>query len=225
MSDTTKITQIKLIKAGEKLQVGFEETGDNPSVVPKKIFHNRCHPDLIRATNALAVHLAIMTEYIPEKNAHKSDLLERFIVTGYSIGGKEGEEGLVITGYRKLKSGKTVTLNTAFTRFEEDDKTRYILMSELEDRLKEIEKEVILYMTKAKKGEDPQSSLDFPEEEDGGDEKPGAGVVRMQVARPVGSEGGNLSGEGQRAVAAAGVRGPRKGGRKRQQTADNPAGD
>lgn len=219
----TKITKMKLIKTGEKLEVGFEEGGDNPSIVPKKLFHNRCHPDLIRATKALAIHLAIITEYIPEKNAHKSDQLDRFIITGYSIGGKEGEEGVVITGYRKTKSGKTVTLNTPFMRFEEDDKTRYILMSELEERLAEIEKEVILYMTKAKKGEDPQASLEFPEDDSTEEVKPkGGGVVRMHIDHPAGKGKGSEITEG-RAVANA-IPGP-KSGRKRQQTPDNPAGD
>lgn len=225
MSDII-IKKIKLVKAGEKMHVGFEETGDNPSVVPKKLFHNRCHPDLIRAVNALAVHLAIITEYIPEKNAHKSAEVERFIVTGFSIGGKEGEEGVVITGYRKTKSGKTVTLNTPFIRFEEDDKTRYILMSELEERLETIQDEVIQYMTKAKKGEDPQASLDFPDEDSDEMEpktKPGAGVVHMQIARPAGSKDDDATEEVRRAIANA-VPGP-KPGRKRQQTPDNPAGD
>lgn len=100
------IKKVKLLKQGEKLEIDYQETGDMQSTVSKTC-ENAVHPDLKNAVSALAVHLALLTDYITEKRARDKEELEKFVVTGYSIGSKEDDEGVVITGYRKTRSGKT----------------------------------------------------------------------------------------------------------------------
>jgi hypothetical protein len=185
MSETSiKVKSIKVAKGGESARVWFEESGDSPAEIDRKC-KNPCHPDLVAALQALVPHLAIMTEYVQAKNVGKaSDLQDKFVITGYSIGGKTDEEGIVITGYRRTGKG-IVTLNTPFCRFDEDPKTRYILMDELEVKLKPIEREISAYLKGEKKGTKAQGELDM--DDDGSEQK----VVKMQVAKPAlpGEEG------------------------------------
>lgn len=220
MSDI-KIHKMKLVKGGEKLNVAYEDMGDCPSD-DDKTCRNPCHKDLIEATQALRVHLAVITEYIPEKNAFKNEDIDNFVVTGYSIGGNEESPGIIITGYRLTKKGKTVTLNTPFTRFEEDDNTRYTHMDDLMRKITVIEKEIIRYLKEGKKAEDPQGSLDFPEEPSLKAETQASGdkVVRMHVAPPANQEGGEQTpGQPLKATGTGG-----RGRKKAPQTPDNPSG-
>lgn len=166
----TKITEIKLIKKGERLELGLEQSGDVPGDDTFK-GANLCHPDLIKAVEGLRIHLAILSEYLPMKTAHKDEKeLKKFVVTGYSLGGKEGNEGITIKGYRKLARGGVVTLNP-FVLFEEKEDSRYPLIGDIVRKKKEIEKEVNEYLA-GKRG-DPElfeSQRDADDEENDADE-------------------------------------------------------
>jgi hypothetical protein len=171
-----EIKQVKLIKEGEKVEVVYKETGENKSTVDKTC-EDPVHPDLKRVTASLDIHLAILTDYITEKQKDDRDTLDKFVITGYSIGGKEGLEGVTVTGYKKTIRGGTVTLNSPLTRFDGDPQTRYILMDDLQSKIDLVEKEVLAYLFEGKKGADPQGSL-FDEKELDED------VTHMQVAVP-----------------------------------------
>ena len=158
-----EIKKVKLIKGGEKLEVAYKETGELKAT-NDKVCDEAVHADLAKSVNGLAVHLAILTDYISEKQSSDKELIDKFVVTGYSIGGKEDEEGVTITGYRKTKSGQTVTLNSPFTRFEQKEESQYILMGELQSSLDKVESEVLAYLFEGKKSDDPQGSL-FPDDE------------------------------------------------------------
>lgn len=160
MSDIT-IIKVKLIKEGEKLEVAFKETGALKSLVDK-VCESRVHPDLKNAVDALAVHFAILSDYITVKRARDKEELEKFVMIGYSIGGKEEEEGITITGQRKTSYGKKLTLNTPFLLLESSGET-YSLIGDLNSKIKTIEDEVLKYLTEGKKAPDPQTSM-FPPE-------------------------------------------------------------
>lgn len=177
MSNIT-IQKVKLIKQGEKLEVQFKETGDMKASTDK-ICDNPCHPDLKKAMAGLGHHLAILTDYITEKRAGDTEELEKFVVTAYSIGGKEDEEGVTITGYRKTRSGKTVTLNTPFLKLDAES-DEYYLIKDLNTRIESIEAEVLLYL-EGKKAPDAQTSLEFPEENVNQEQ-----ITKMQIVPPAG---------------------------------------
>jgi len=201
-----KIKKVKLIKSGEKLEVAYQETGDIKSDVDKTC-ENPCHLDLKNAVAGLAVHLALLTDYINIKRAGDKEEIDKFVVTGYSIGGKEDEEGIVITGYRKTPSGKTVTLNTPFLRLEQDD-DGYFLISDLTSKIDSIKQEVFLYLDGKKDLTGAQTAMEFPD---------GEQVTKMQIDHP----------DAEHASDVIHMNGSEKnkGTKKVQQTADNPSGD
>lgn len=169
------ITKVKVIKGGQKLEVKYKQdgalkssndtTGDNP-----------VHPDLLTAVQSLAVHLALITDVLQEKKATDSKEIEKFVVTGYSIGGHEDDHGITITGYRKGKYG-TVTLNSPFTRFEASDENKYSLLEDLLSKIDTIEEEVEEYLFKGKKAPEAQQQIDF-------DKIPGEGKTTINVLAP-----------------------------------------
>lgn len=149
-----QIREVKLIKKGEALALVVIENGACPQEAT--IFgKNRVHPDLIKAIQGLRVHLAILSEYLPEKDAHKNaDELEKFFVTGYSLGGEDAGAGVTIKGWRSRKRAGVTTLNP-FVLFDEAPETRYALIGDVETKIKAIEKEVVKYMQEGKRA-DPE---------------------------------------------------------------------
>lgn len=128
------------------------------------------HQDLKSIFLKLRIHLAVLCDYIPVKQiknieAYSESLVEKFRVTTVTI--KQGE-GVVITGYRKTHRKKTVTLNTPFTLTEEDEKTAYRFLDDLNTILSELLEETEKYIRRTKVGEDPQGKLDLkdPVEDD-----------------------------------------------------------
>jgi len=217
-----KIKEVKLLKKGETgLHTTLEDDGPcpGPSV---KTGNNRCHQDMINAMQGLRSHLAVLTGYLTEKNAKRVELLENFHVNGYSIGGKPGKEGIVIKGYRINDYGKAVTLNTPFTRFqEEEEEGLYTLIDDLQKKVVRIEEEVVEYITKGKKWEDPQQELDFPSAAPNELNPPGDKITRLHVATPEGEDPENpapIPGEAHQ------VKGNKTGGKRRApQSAVNPS--
>src|SRR5688572_6655917 len=119
MSDL-KILKVKLVKGGEKLVLSLHEE-DNITAENAKVCSNPPHQDLIDAINALASHYALLLDYATEKNYKETKELENITVTGYSIGGKEDDQGIMIFGHRLTKRGKAASCNTPFERFDEDE--------------------------------------------------------------------------------------------------------
>lgn len=148
-NNAIKILKVKLVKGGEKLELGLKESGTVQANDTKEC-QNPVHPDLSKAVQALAVHLAILTDYIDQKQSGETEELEKFTVTGYSIGGKEGEEGVTITGMRRTKSGQKFAINSPFARFEASEEARYILMNDLMLKISDIEEEVKKYLYEGK---------------------------------------------------------------------------
>lgn len=66
----------------------------------------------------------------------------KYNVTGFTIGGKDENEGVTITGYKLLDSGGIVNFNTPFRKFESD----YVFASYLSSGIEVAKKEVFAYM-------------------------------------------------------------------------------
>lgn len=165
---TISITKIKVLK--EKGELNFTKTladgkhSDDSSAPEWEI-----HPDLKEEIKKLRIHMATLTDHLDAgkmKDINKVDenKYDCYHANGYSISGKEGQEGVVITGYKILKSGKPLTINTPFERFEAEDGKRYLFMDELYDQLGLIEKEAIDYLNGDKKAPSPQMAMEFNEE-------------------------------------------------------------
>jgi hypothetical protein len=154
----------------ETLEVTYnrrEEDGTNTKVT--EVRSARIHPDLRTAFDNLKIHLSLLTGYSTVKQVKKietppEDLTAPMFINGYSH--KTGDdEGVVIKGYRKLENGKTVTLNTPFTRYTESEETQYKFLDDLIDRVERANTEVNLYLSGEKTGADPQQQLPFAENE------------------------------------------------------------
>lgn len=171
------ISKVKLVKK-EFLSIGYNRIDtDGSTIVVNEDHKSPIHPDLKAKFLALRVHLALLCDYISTKQlkdiaAYNQELVENFTVTGISIGGKDDNEGIVLTGWKKTNNNKVVILNTPFARLEEVEETRYRYMDDLSCRIDELLKEVELYVG-GKRGESPQQELNFgssAEDEDGAGE-------------------------------------------------------
>lgn len=145
-----KIKSVKLIDGGEKLKVKFEksETLHSENEVS---FDNVVHPDLIKAMNKLRPHLAVLCGQLDVSQIKRIDQLEKFSINGYHIGGKPEQQGIKIVGGLSSDYGY-VGLNSPFIIIESTDESNYPLIKKLNNDIKAVEDEVLLYMSGEKLG-------------------------------------------------------------------------
>lgn len=163
------ITKVKLIKADkktgyQKADVHYKQDGKlkgNGGV--QRDFP--VHVDFINAVQALAVHLAILSGILPKKMSGDLLELEKYVVTGYSIGGDDDDPGITITGYRKGEYG-VIILNSPFIKFEEKDGHKYSLIQDLINKVNISDAEAEEYVFNGKRAPEVQQSLNLPEVED-----------------------------------------------------------
>lgn len=110
------------------------------------------HDDLRTAFSRLALHMIVIcdlrkAEMINNETFEKDDLsdFEDYTVTGFSIGGEDENEGAVIIGSRKFKSGKVLNITTPFTKFS-DENNPYEFEDALYNDLQACIYEVELYL-------------------------------------------------------------------------------
>lgn len=159
-----QIKKVKLTKA-LRLEVSYkkEEADGSTSQVDEK--HNsKAHDDFVTSMNSLRVHFGMLTGYLNPGEIRDPDVymtnVDSFHVSGYSIGGEDEDQGIVITGHRILPSGKAIILNSPFTRFNEDEATRYKHMDKLIARVEEVRSEAVKYLG-GKFFKEPQQELLF----------------------------------------------------------------
>lgn len=233
---TLEIQKVKLhkTKKGEGLVITFEKGENGGDTVTGVETHKAIiHKDLKKAINGLGIHLAIMTGYV---NSNDVEIIkpdpkqsEKFHVNGYSLGGDDDNAGIVISGHHILNNGLAVILNTPFSRFDIDPKSRYVFMDDLQKRVADIEAEIGEYLDGNKRGEPVQQELAL-----GGKEEK---VTKMKIAAPekVSPEAKLASGKDHHKYAGkeqmAGVAGLENGSAKKngptkkvKQTAENPSG-
>lgn len=156
------ITKVKLVKR-ETLEWQLEKAeGGKRSEDSKEIVHE----DLKTAIDALRIHWAILCGYVQPAQVKDietppEDLVNDIHIHGFSFGGDDGAEWIIITGHKILSTKKAVNVNTPMTRFEEDEKTAYVFIDDLEEKRARIDKEVRAYIDKSKLGKSAQQTLDF----------------------------------------------------------------
>jgi hypothetical protein len=166
-SNAVNITHAKVIK-NQTLDIKFNKTeSDGTKTTTVQSRKANIHQDLRNAFASLRIHFAILCDFISTRmvrDVTKFDvaLVKDFNVHGLSIGGDEDDQGFQLTGTKTLPNGKVITINTAFQRFDEDDKTQYKYIGDLTTKIDVIKSEVLEYMD-GKHAPDPQQSL-FPGE-------------------------------------------------------------
>ena len=166
-----KITKIKLDKEGAGVYVAYTMThiADKEAMFSEHEVTGKWKPhvDFTNALNRLNVHLALICEQIddyPDSEQEKK-FLEKFKVTGISIGGEDEHEGITIVGQRKVRGGRVLNLVTPFQKWEngEFDEDPYPYTQELLSDFSVLEQEANEYLG-GKRTPSTQMEMDFDEQ-------------------------------------------------------------
>lgn len=220
----------------EKAVIDYtEERGANLKPVRRSDeFRDIPHPHLINAYKGLAVHAAILAEFIPATEIEdikkpEHDELDRYHVTGFHISGEDRDQ-IVLTGQKTLKSGKILTFNTPLLRMNDEGESGYKYAPELHEVVERCQERVRDFLGGVV-AEDPQGVIQFPDDKVSKvkvlkPEKPVMGKFPSDAPNAITDHGnGLLPEDGVIAETDAGpVEIPVKRGRKKAQTPDNPSG-
>lgn len=128
------------------------------------------HEDLRDCFDRLAGHFSLLTEQLDMERVEgaiqygdKPECLDKFSVTGFTIGGTGDTEGVTISGYKKLESGNVVNFNTPFQTFEDED---YPYSDELYKAIDRARTEVYEYMNGKQAPKMTVGKLDFVDDDD-----------------------------------------------------------
>lgn len=150
------------IKSGLFLSYKYDLTGNDVTNANSTSSDAPIHDDLRAAFRNLTPFFAHRTEEItnddlvqeaidnPEAHlVRDEDLPEdavqpflKYKVTGFTIGGKQDGEGVIIHGYKILADGNPVAFNTPFTKYDSD----YKFASDLFEAIEKCKYEVNEYM-------------------------------------------------------------------------------
>ena len=124
---------IKKVKIKDRsLTVDMNEivTGENGSFtneVTKKCA-NLAHDDLLKSFDGLVPHLISICDFKGSEDINRenievgmSDIFSDYEVTGFSIGGADEKEGVVLIAQRSFPSGKVLNIVTPFTQYLDED--------------------------------------------------------------------------------------------------------
>lgn len=135
------------------------------------------HDDLERSFDNLIPHFIIITEEseVTEKIRNvitrdpdedfilPEDIEKKYKVTGISITGSEDNEGVVISGMKFLKTGKSVSFSTPDKKFDDEE---YEFSQELYDAVEHLKNEVLEYMDGKHGTRHVVGTLNFDEDEE-----------------------------------------------------------
>lgn len=144
-----EIKKAKLIRK-MFLEVEYTERTEDDTLEIKKKSNSVVHEDLKASFDALAPHLGKLCEQ--PKDAVMS-------VSGFTITGSE--EGIVLTGTRKLSNGKMLNLNSPNEKYEDSD---YEDINEVAQLLEVAKGEIHEYLFEGKHAPKAQTELEFEEE-------------------------------------------------------------
>lgn len=184
MSVKIEITKAKILN-GPKVEIDYIKTDDQGRVSEHEDrYKNEPHPDFRKAFAALAPHAALLAEFIDEgeiKNIKTPDTekFSAFAITGFTIGGSDEKEGVILTGQKTLRTGKKMSFNTPQTNLNAEGEGAYVFIDDLWEKLREAKKQASLYLG-GYYAVDPQLPLDFS---DGGKSK-----TVVKVLPPISTE-------------------------------------
>lgn len=157
------------------LQYSFEEKKEESTDLVGKKSDLPIHEDMQTAYNNLIPHLILLCEQsnindtiIDAINNGVGDVLDEesyfnnYRVTEFKITGSSSSEGVVLSGKRYLKNGKTIGLSTPFIRWDDED---YKHLSDLIETAEEVREEVRQYYDGKHAPLPKQASFDFDEDD------------------------------------------------------------
>ena len=170
--ETAKNTIQKAKIKDSKLEVVYEEhfAEENYSNTIEKKCAQIVHVDLKEAFDRLRVHVVCICEQ-PEADQVRArgifdfdpEILNNYVVTGYTHGGSDESAGVTIIAQKLLKSGKVLNLIAPFTQFEDAD--TYEFAGELYAEIASCDHEVEQYVFHDKWGiKQLDFDFDAPEE-------------------------------------------------------------
>lgn len=154
-----KITKAKLSKSGG-LDVVFDESvlivdseGETIELTrePSVACRNLVDDDLLHAFDLLRPHLAIICDQVEANGKTLYELddepnaLDNFKVISFSIGGSGEHEGVTLSGYKRLRGGRVLNLNSPFTKYL-DENEPYEYAEELNQLINHCSNEVLAYL-------------------------------------------------------------------------------
>lgn len=182
---------LKASVKNDRLEVTFKEefTEANYSNEVSKKCSQIVHADLRAALERLKLHLVVVCEQpeagmIDFESIHEFNLeqLDKYIVTGYVVGGNDESAGVTIIGQKLLKSGSVLNLISPFTKFE--DTENYAFAGELYADIQACNWEVSEYLFGEKWGI-KQTEFDF--------DTPGESDVEISISDNSGRKGKKIS--------------------------------
>jgi hypothetical protein len=171
-----KITKAKIID-GIFLELEYTETdADGDSTVStdyKALCRKRIHEDLRAAFDKLKIHLALLSEIVPDDLAaqfmfedgsiYKDELniFKSFAVNGIALGGSDEHHGVTLIGRKTLRGKRILNLNSPFTKFQEQEgQENYRFLHNLYSDSMQCVEEVEAYLN-GKHAPDPQLTIEI----------------------------------------------------------------
>lgn len=159
------ITKGKLLK-GDKVEIEYQQKHSSTAKPANCSYEQDETPriELKKAFSNLAIHAALLGEFIPLKSIKKIDapdpeLVKDFNASGFTISAsKKGDEGLILTAQKTLSSGRTLGFNTPVIRLDDESENAYPFSKELSAAVDVCKDELTQYLNGVR-GEDPQGKL------------------------------------------------------------------
>lgn len=169
--------EIKKAKIKNRLFLAYEYTATENGTENKISTSSDApiHDDLQSVFNAFIPHFALITEEVKIDDKIRDSItgategnilpetLDKYSVTGITVAGSDDSEGVVISGYKELESGKVVNFNTPFQMFSDED---YEFTSELYECVENWKSEVMEYMNGKQAKRNQVGTFDFGDEEE-----------------------------------------------------------
>lgn len=165
MTREIEIQKVKLKTKDDTADVSYDEilTDVEGDVIINNITMSgghKCHLDMKRAIEMLAIHLALITEQVEMPKGKKfavnetgeivphllprdQSILTTISATGISMGGDDDSRGVTIIGSRKMMNGSILNLTSPFLRLDDKD---YKFIETLKEDLAQIDIEANAYL-------------------------------------------------------------------------------
>lgn len=153
------ITTAKVLN--EEVYAEWWELENEKRADTSKTIHEKPHADLVNVMNKLAVHAALIGEFLPleaieDINKPDHPELKKFEVKGFSLSGKN-EERFILTCQKTLVAGN-LGFNTPLRSFDDTSDNAYKYLPELKVLIEKVKDEIREYLN-GKHGEEEQGDL------------------------------------------------------------------
>jgi len=153
------ITTAKVLN--EEVYAEWWELENEKRADTSKTIHEKPHPDLVKCMNKLAVHAALIGEFLKIDDIEDIDNpdhpeLKKFEVKGFSLSGKN-EERFTMSCQKTLIQGN-LGFNTPLRSFDDTSDNAYEYLPELKKLLEKCKDEIREYLN-GKHGEEEQGDL------------------------------------------------------------------